>query len=98
MLGFRFRMSFGTFFLLAVVAKFSAEAMQEYSNQNTLIAKTEGKNCQVDTDCPFWTKCNNTKCVCTENLQNLVSVHCSEELQLSVIRCHCVTFDNNYDQ
>ena len=87
-------MLIGVSFLLAVVASLSAEAMQEYSNQNTSIATTEGKNCQVDIDCPFWTKCNNTKCVCKENLQNLVSVHCSEELQLSVIRCHCVTFDN----
>ncbi len=82
-------------FLLAVIASFSAEAIQEYGNQ---IATTEGKNCQVDTDCPVWTKCNNTKCACKENLQNIVSVYCSEGLQLSVIRCHCVTFDNMTDE
>ncbi|XP_064396106.1 uncharacterized protein LOC135343084 [Halichondria panicea] len=91
MFGFRVRMLIGVSVLFAVIASFSAEVMQEYS---TSIATKEGKNCQVDIDCPFWTKCNNTKCACKENLQNLVSVHCSEELQLSVIRCHCVTFDN----
>ena len=68
------------------------------ANQQFSDGSRTNTSCLVDTDCPIWAECNNTKCVCKEMLQNHRTVHCSEELQLSVIRCHCVTYDNRTDE
>ncbi len=51
-------------------------------------------SCLVDTDCPIWAECDKTKCVCKVNLQHLRTLLCGENLQLSILRCHCVTYDN----
>ena len=52
--------------------------------------------CSASTDCPPWGECNNSRCVCRDELQNYYSMKCEPEtLQLSVVRCHCVTFDND---
>ena len=51
--------------------------------------------CSASTDCPPWGECNNSRCVCRDELRKHNSIKCEPEtLQLSVVRCHCVTFDN----
>ena len=48
-----------------------------------------------DSDCPLWGEEYNSRCVCRKELKNYISVKCEPEtLQLSVIRAHCVTFNN----
>ena len=69
-------------------------ANQQFSESST----RTNTSCLVDTDCPIWAECNNTKCVCKINLQSLRTVLCGENLQLSVIRCHCLTYDNRTDE
>ena len=50
--------------------------------------------CDVNADCPLWTVCNNGSCVCRETLKKSHTLVCDEQtLQLSVVKCHCVTFD-----
>ena len=56
-------------------------------------------NCTKDADCPPWGECSNDRCACREELNNYFSVKCNNEtLELSVIKCHCVTFDNKTEQ
>ncbi len=57
--------------------------------------KKLNNHCETDQNCPVWAKCNNTQCECKESVNDLRTVHCNKDLQLSVIRCHCVTFDNS---
>ena len=50
-------------------------------------------------DCPLWGKRIHNECVCREELAGYQSVKCDDKtLQLSVIKCHCVTFDNKTKQ
>ncbi len=72
-----------------------SQANQQFSDESRTQTNT---SCLMDTDCPIWAECNNRKCVCKEMLQNHRTVHCNKELQLSVIRCHCVTYDNRTDE
>ncbi len=62
--------------------------------------ETDTQNsCNNDMDCPPWTECNNTKCECKANLKNYYTIKCDEAiLELSVIRCHCVTYNNVTDE
>ena len=56
-------------------------------------------NCMEDADCPPWGECSLDRCVCREELNNYFSVKCNNEtLELSVIKRHCVTFDNETKQ
>ena len=66
-------------------------SLQEVRGQaKTCINRT----CSEDADCPVWTKCNNSQCVCGAGLNKNNIVICNQEtLQLSVSSCHCVTFD-----
>ena len=66
------------------------KALHHYKGIITAVKNT----CKDSSDCSPWAECNNTKCVCKNVLQKLQTVHCEENLQLSVIRCHCVTYDN----
>ena len=64
---------------------------QELPNLSTSVATY----CTEDNNCPPWGECINKQCVCREELDSYYSVKCDNEtLQLSVIKCHCVTFDN----
>ena len=76
----------------------------------TLLMKTYGKkikkqevtnfhamemSCRDSDDCPPWGECSNNGCVCRKELNDYYSVQCNNEtLQLSVIKFHCVTYDN----
>ena len=45
--------------------------------------------------CPPWGEYNNSRCECRKELSNFISIKCEPEtLQLSVLKSHCVTFDN----
>ena len=49
----------------------------------------------MNSNCPLWGECNNSRCVCRDELSKYLSIKCEPEtLQLSVVRCYCVTFDN----
>ena len=78
----------------------SESATDENDNQKMTRNKWMGKkSCNNDMDCPPWTECNNTKCECKANLNNYFTVKCDEaQLELSVIRCHCVTYNNMTDE
>ena len=53
------------------------------------------KSCRDDKDCPLWAYCNDSYCLCRESLKNNYRVKCSDsDLQLSVGRCSCVTYNN----
>ena len=57
------------------------------------------KSCNNDMDCFPWTECNNIKCECKANLKNYYTIKCDKAtLELSVIRCHCVTYNNMTDE
>ena len=57
-------------------------------------AQMANHTCLVDENCPLWAKCNNSRCMCRKELKHNNAVMCDKEtLQLSVIRCHCVTFE-----
>ena len=61
-------------------------------------ASTQLHSCKADTDCLPWTECNNTKCIC-KDFELMNNIRCDKDtLQLSVIRCHCVTLDNVTNQ
>ena len=50
--------------------------------------------CSEDANCPPWAECKESRCVCREELKQNNAIICNKEtLQLSVIRCHCVTFE-----
>ena len=52
-------------------------------------------SCIEDANCPPWGECSNNRCECREELSSYYSVKCNNEtLQLTVVNCHCVTFDN----
>ena len=56
-------------------------------------------NCTEDANCPPWGECSNNRCVCRETLNNIHNVQCNNEtLQLSVSKCHCVTYDNKSEE
>ena len=66
------------------------------TEQNQSVNTTEGlpKHCVGDTDCPLWTECLNSKCVCKKNLKKHSSIKCDRKtLKLSVRICNCVTID-----
>ena len=51
--------------------------------------------CTQENDCPIWTDCNYGYCECKETLNDYKVFKCDREtLQLSVLKCHCVTYDN----
>ncbi len=82
---------------LIIAALFLCSTRASAANQQ--FSEITNTSCLVDTDCPIWAECNNTKCVCKEMLRNLRTVRCKENnLQLSVISCHCVTYDNRTDE
>ena len=57
------------------------------------------ENCRENVNCPPWGECINNKCMCREELDSYYSVKCDNEtLQLSVLKCHCLTFDNETKQ
>ena len=42
-----------------------------------------------------WTECINNSCMCRKSLDKFRTIKCDNKtLQLSVLRCHCVTFNN----
>ena len=57
--------------------------------------RQEGFQCENDSDCPPWAVCSNQSvCKCSHNLPD--KVDCNDiTLQLSVVRGHCVTYDNS---
>ena len=56
-------------------------------------------NCTEDANCPPWGECSNNRCVCRDALSNILNVQCNNEtLQLSVSKCHCVTYDNKSEE
>ncbi|XP_064396105.1 uncharacterized protein LOC135343083 [Halichondria panicea] len=84
---------------LTIAALLLSSTRPSAANQQFSEGSTQtNTSCLVDTDCPIWAECNNTKCVCKINLQSLRTVLCGENLQLSVIRCHCLTYDNRTDE
>ena len=60
----------------------------------------EGFNTDVfqnsgNSDCPLWGEYYNSSCECKKEFKNYNSIKCEPKtLQLSVIRSHCVTYDN----
>ena len=50
--------------------------------------------CKDNSDCPLWGYCNNSRCLCKENLHDNYKIKCDDNVQLSVRRCSCVTYDN----
>ncbi|XP_064396103.1 uncharacterized protein LOC135343081 [Halichondria panicea] len=88
-------------FTIALSISYQSEsATRENENVNQKWHETDTQNlCNNDMDCPPWTECNNTKCECKANLKNYFTVKCDEAtLELSVIRCHCVTYNNVTDE
>ena len=59
--------------------------------------RQEDFHCKNDSDCPLWAVCNNQSvCTCSHHLPD--KVDCSDStLQLSVVKGHCVTYDNSTD-
>ena len=86
------------FFVTSLLpAYITAEAL--HVEENELRVTTHTVDCTEDADCPPWGQCSNNRCVCREELSRYYSVKCNNEtLELSVIRCHCVTFDNETNQ
>ena len=56
--------------------------------------------CVKDTDCPLWTECHNSTCVCRDKFSDQDNrVVCNNEtLQLSVFIGYCVTYDPEKNQ
>ncbi len=85
--------------IIFIVAKSKEFSEVDKQNEQRTIAKEnsgESSTCTSDLDCPLWTECNNTKCECRANLEDSNNVRCDKiTLELSVIRCHCVTYDNS---
>ena len=80
-------------FVLSLLPAYIGVVAQRQENQKLSTLTT---NCTEDADCPLWGECVNNRCVCREKLESYFSVKCNNEtLELSVIKCHCVTFDNN---
>ena len=76
----------------------SASSMQCQKDEWTQ-GSTQPHSCKADIDCLPWTECNKTKCICKDELMNHYALRCDKDtLQLSVLRCHCVTFDNVTNQ
>ncbi len=76
----------------------SNENVNQKMAQNKRLSNKQ-KSCNNDMDCPPWTECNNTKCKCKPNIKNHYTIKCNKAtLQLSVIRCHCVTYNNMTDE
>ena len=67
-------------------------ALTSFSVNDSRSESNINKSCD---ECPPWTQCNGTKCECKKRLEDYREVKCNDHLQLSVIRCNCVTFDNN---
>ena len=75
------------------VTKVNAIGLNENFTADTFV-QSQTPQCQNNSDCPLWGECNNSGCVCRNGLSN-DKIKCEPEtLQLSVINCHCVTFDN----
>ena len=67
-------------------AQVSRQPFKAIENNNT---------CSNDTECAPWTACNNSTCVCRQN-ENQLTIKCNtENLQLMVQMCSCVTYNNN---
>ncbi len=81
---------------LLVLALTSAYGSLEAEQMQTAIGRwTQKSRCSEQADCPPWAECNNSYCVCLNQLQNFNTVQCDKyTLELSVIKCHCVTFDS----
>ena len=61
----------------------------------TDLPSTVKMSCTEDADCPPWGECSNSRCVCGKEIYNNYNLKCNNEtLQLSVYKCHCVTFNN----
>ena len=89
--------------LFSIVSSVSYRSQSVRHENDTINQKwheTDAQNsCNNDMDCPPWTECNNTKCECKANLKNYYTIKCDEAaLELSVIRCHCVTYNNVTDE
>ena len=83
-------------FVLLFLPVYTGVVAQRQEDQNLSAFKT---NCTEDADCPPWGECSNNRCECREELSSYFSVKCNNEtLELSVIKCHCVTFDNETKQ
>ena len=89
-------LSVSTLIPLAVVTldDSSQKPSQEQFNH---VSELEDFRCKNDSDCPPWAVCGNQSvCKCSHNLPD--KVDCSDiTLQLSVVKSHCVTYDNNTD-
>ena len=81
---------------LAVITVFGFPSLNVFGRKERqshhITTQSQAHECSA---CPLWGKCNDSKCVCSEELNNYNSIKCEPEtLQLSVVRSHCVTFDN----
>ena len=77
-------------FSLSVTLVLWCSTLQAASKQSDVMHHA----CSVDADCPLWTACRNSSCVCREELGHKNAITCDREtLQLAVLRCHCVTLD-----
>ena len=75
----------------SLCANYSESKWSEREIKNDLLRKSENSS-----DCPLWGEYNNSRCECRDELSDYNTIKCEPEtLQLSVVRCHCVTFDNN---
>ena len=53
------------------------------------------RDCKDNSDCPLWGYCNNSRCLCKENLHDNYEIKCDDDnIQLSVLSCSCATYDN----
>ena len=81
------------FIVLCLQLMTYGKKIQSVKETDSLVVKS---TCTGHIDCPPWGECSNNRCVCKEELNQYYSVRCNNEtLQLSVIKFHCVTFDNN---
>ena len=80
--------------LVLTLALLTMSSLCASRNEKSKTDFFHNSGCLNDSDCPVWGECKNNKCECKE-LNNCYSMKCEPEtLQLSVVRCHCVTFDN----
>ena len=80
------------FIVLCLQLMTCGKKIQSVKETDSLVVKS---TCTGHIDCPPWGECSNNRCVCKEELNQYYSVRCNNEtLQLSVIKFHCVTFDN----
>ena len=69
-----------------------------YLLQVVLLALVAVSSAKCKIECPLWTTFNNTtgKCECGSKLAGVVTCN-KETLEISVLRCYCMTYDEHRD-